>query len=151
MHLQESTVDENDPFAGDPVRSPILNVNSFKPFNAEPPAEMLLDNYNTPNELFFVRNHLPVPKIDSGAFTLEVIGEGKHGHLMGMNINFHLCVQIWTRNILRNLPIRALVPTPNVPFPSPYFPGRGRSDPHPAWPGSIHVFDTFFTFACCPF
>ena len=38
---------------------------------------MLLDNYNTPNELFFVRNHLPVPKIDPSAFTLEVSGEGE--------------------------------------------------------------------------
>ncbi len=75
--LQESAVDANDPFAGDPVRSPILRVNSEKPFNAEPPTELLLDNYNTPNDLFFVRNHLPVPKVDSTAFTVELSGEGE--------------------------------------------------------------------------
>ena len=75
--LQDSSVDENDPFSTDPLRSPILHVNSKKPFNAEPPPELLLDNYNTPNDLFFVRNHLPVPKIDSSAFIVELSGEGK--------------------------------------------------------------------------
>ena len=77
LYTQESVVDENDPFSTDPVRSPILHVNSQKPFNAEPPPELLLDNYNTPNDMFFVRNHLPVPKVDSSSFIVELAGEGR--------------------------------------------------------------------------
>jgi Oxidoreductase molybdopterin binding domain len=33
----------------------------------------------TPNELFFVRNHLPVPKLDEEHFRLEVEGLGAEG------------------------------------------------------------------------
>jgi len=41
-----------------------LTVNSEKPFNAEPPLSLLADTFLTPNSLFFVRNHLPVPVVD---------------------------------------------------------------------------------------
>ena len=67
--------DRNDPFAGDPIRHPALKINSAKPFNAEPPSELLLDEFNTPNEIFFVRNHLPVPDIQ-GKHTLHIEGKG---------------------------------------------------------------------------
>ena len=36
-------------------------MHAARPFNAETPAQLLVDHYITPNELFFVRNHLPVP------------------------------------------------------------------------------------------
>lgn len=40
-------------------------VNSAKPFNAEPPADLLIDaGMVTPNEIHYKRNHLPVPEID---------------------------------------------------------------------------------------
>lgn len=48
----------------DPERSVALVVNSEKPFNAEPPLSILVDNFITPNSIFFVRNHLPVPEVD---------------------------------------------------------------------------------------
>lgn len=54
----------DDAFAKDPERSGVLKVNSDKPFNAEPPPSILVDSYITPNQLFFVRNHLPVPVVD---------------------------------------------------------------------------------------
>ncbi|CAH0474508.1 unnamed protein product [Peronospora belbahrii] len=44
------------------MRHPALKVNSSMPFNAEPPAELLMESFTTPNKLFFVRNHLPVPE-----------------------------------------------------------------------------------------
>jgi sulfite oxidase len=66
----------DDPFVNDPDRHPVLVVNSEKPFNAEPPPELLTDNFNTPNEIFFVRNHLPVPKIDEKRFKVEISGIG---------------------------------------------------------------------------
>ena len=66
----------NDLFANDPERHPALKVNSEKPFNAETHSELLTDNFMTPNSLFFVRNHLPVPKTDSKGFKLGVKGAG---------------------------------------------------------------------------
>ncbi|XP_035231745.1 sulfite oxidase-like isoform X2 [Stegodyphus dumicola] len=65
-----------DPFATDPRRHPILKPRSTKPFNAEPPMELLVENFLTPNEIFFVRNHLPVPEVNSEEYELEVSGEG---------------------------------------------------------------------------
>ena len=65
----------NDPFKDDPERHPALRVNSAKPFNAEPPLELLTDHYTTPNELFFVRNHLPVPILNEDDYKLEISGE----------------------------------------------------------------------------
>lgn len=67
----------DDPFRNDPVRNPVLIPSSKKPFNAEPPSEMLVDNFLTPNELFYVRNHLPVPDIDVKKYSLEVQGSRK--------------------------------------------------------------------------
>ncbi|XP_064618699.1 sulfite oxidase-like [Lineus longissimus] len=69
-------VDTSDPFAGDPERHPALQVNSARPFNAETPLELLTDNFVTPNELFFVRNHLPVPNVDAKNYKLTVSGLG---------------------------------------------------------------------------
>ena len=63
-------------YSGDPIRSPILNVKSSQPFNAETPILLLDNNYITPNSLFFVRNHLPVPKVDPDTYVLEVKGDG---------------------------------------------------------------------------
>nr|CAB3266707.1 sulfite oxidase-like [Phallusia mammillata] len=68
----QKPVDLNDPFANEPSRLPVFKINSKKPFNAEPPLEVLTDSYITPNELFYVRNHLPVPKIDLKSYRLEV-------------------------------------------------------------------------------
>ncbi|KAM5179546.1 sulfite oxidase, mitochondrial [Mantella aurantiaca] len=74
---KEVVQDLSDPYSQDPSRHPILKVNSLKPFNAEPPPEILTDNYITPNELFFKRNHLPVPDINPDDFQLTV--ERPHG------------------------------------------------------------------------
>ncbi|ELU04165.1 hypothetical protein CAPTEDRAFT_17949 [Capitella teleta] len=68
-------VNPNDPYKHDPARHPALKVNSAKPFNAEAPGSLLADNFITPNDLFFVRNHLPVPKVDPKKFRLQVGGK----------------------------------------------------------------------------
>ena len=65
-----------DPYANDPKRHPAMRVSNPAPFNAEPPLDILADNFITPNELFFVRNHLPVPQISAEGFKLRVGGEG---------------------------------------------------------------------------
>ena len=60
------------PYANDPERTPILKINMKEPFNAETPTVLLDNEFTTPNNLFFVRNHLPVPQVDPDKFMLEV-------------------------------------------------------------------------------
>jgi len=67
-----------DPYASDPTneRHPALKVLTAKPFNAETPSAILASSFLTPNELFYIRNHLPVPKVDPNTYRLIVEGEG---------------------------------------------------------------------------
>ncbi|XP_076457669.1 sulfite oxidase-like [Babylonia areolata] len=67
-------VSGDDPYAKEPVRSPILIPSSRKPFNAEPPSQLLAEKFLTPNDLFYVRNHLPVPTIDPLKYSLAIQG-----------------------------------------------------------------------------
>lgn len=67
-----STDDMGSPWANEPSRHPLLKAASEKPFNAEPPISLLAENFLTPNEFFYVRNHLPVPVIDPETFELDV-------------------------------------------------------------------------------
>ncbi|KAJ3358202.1 hypothetical protein HDU91_005282 [Kappamyces sp. JEL0680] len=62
-------------FANEPTRDPSLIVHSARPCNAEAAMESL-ETYITPNDKFYVRNHLPVPKIDIETFRLELEGPG---------------------------------------------------------------------------
>ncbi|TYZ60279.1 hypothetical protein PybrP1_008510 [[Pythium] brassicae (nom. inval.)] len=64
------------PYSQDPARHPALKVNSSMPFNAEPPPELLMESFITPNDLFFVRNHLPVPTVTLDEYTLKFSGIG---------------------------------------------------------------------------
>ena len=59
----------HDPFVHDPKRDKRLVVHSERPCNAETPAEEL-KSFVTPNETFYVRNHLWVPEIDGSRYKL---------------------------------------------------------------------------------
>lgn len=72
VQVQNQVKDENNPFANDPQRNPLLIVHSQEPFNAETPAKLLLPTYITPTEIFFVRNHLPVPEISLEDYSLSI-------------------------------------------------------------------------------
>ena len=50
-------------FDNEPGRSPILKVLNNKPFDSETPFKILVNNYYTPNNYFYVRNHFSVPEI----------------------------------------------------------------------------------------
>ncbi|KAF4454034.1 hypothetical protein F53441_3418 [Fusarium austroafricanum] len=54
-----------DPFADDPVRHPDLITMTQKPRNAETPAHSMTAEFLTPNDLFYVRNHMWVPILES--------------------------------------------------------------------------------------
>lgn len=66
----------DDPFAHEPRRHPALIIHAPKPFNAETPSQLLIDSFVTPNELFYVRSHLPVPRITDGDDRFELSGVG---------------------------------------------------------------------------
>ncbi|XP_017107415.2 sulfite oxidase, mitochondrial [Drosophila bipectinata] len=72
--LAESNVETElgSPWAQEPQRHALLKPASKRPFNAEPPIGMLAENFLTPNELFYVRNHLPVPVIKEEEYELEI-------------------------------------------------------------------------------
>lgn len=53
-----------DPFETDPQRDERLGVITQKPCNAETPGTELAASFLTPNEVFYVRNHMWVPVIE---------------------------------------------------------------------------------------
>jgi len=62
----------DDPYAKEPKRHPALIVRSEQPFNAETPVDVLGTSQLTPNELFYVRNHLPVPHVDPATWSVSI-------------------------------------------------------------------------------
>ena len=72
--METKPIKIQDAYKDDPDRSAVLIVNSAKPFNAEPSEKLLVEEYITPNSLFFVRNHMPVPVVTEDMvknYTLE--------------------------------------------------------------------------------
>jgi len=69
--VKHNVLDDN-PFADEPERCPLLVVNKNAPFNAETPLILLCGEFITPTPLFYVRNHLPVPLIDPETYELEI-------------------------------------------------------------------------------
>ncbi len=55
-------------------KHPSLIIRERHPFNAGPPPELLRRAFITPRELFFVRNHAPVPVIAVANYRLPVKG-----------------------------------------------------------------------------
>ncbi|CAK9143310.1 unnamed protein product [Ilex paraguariensis] len=51
-------------YSQEPPRHPCLQVNAKEPFNAEPPRSALISSYVTPVDLFYKRNHGPIPVVD---------------------------------------------------------------------------------------
>lgn len=66
----------DDPYVDEPERHAALIMISETPCSAEVPPALITDSWCTPNALWFVRNHHPVPKLDEEAFELEVCGKG---------------------------------------------------------------------------
>eukprot|EP00842_Homolaphlyctis_polyrhiza_P002854 jgi/Hompol1/356/HPOL_003107-RA len=62
-------------FANEPERHDSLRVLSARPCNAEAAPDSLL-SFVTPNDRFFVRNHLPVPVVDPATYRLQLEGPG---------------------------------------------------------------------------
>jgi sulfite oxidase len=69
-------VDMSDPYSHDPSRHPGLKFHNTKPCNAELPPALQMQNWVTPNELFFIRHHHPVPEINAAEYRLLIKGKG---------------------------------------------------------------------------
>lgn len=74
--VERSLDNVSDPYQNDPIRHPTLRPCSSKPYNAEPPPDLLVESFITPQEIFYVRNHLPVPEVDLENYELEISGVG---------------------------------------------------------------------------
>ena len=61
----------DDPFKNDPKRDDRLIVHSARPFNAETPEEGL-NAFITPDDLFYVRQHMWVPEVDETKHKLVI-------------------------------------------------------------------------------
>jgi sulfite oxidase len=55
-------------------KHPETIIRSRQPFNAEPPLNLLRQNFTTPTKLFFARNHGSIPEIDPDQYHLSVTG-----------------------------------------------------------------------------
>jgi sulfite oxidase len=66
----------DDPYDTDPERHPGLKFHNNKPCNAEVPPELMMDNWCTPNPVWFIRHHHPVPIVEEQDFKLLVEGDG---------------------------------------------------------------------------
>ncbi|XLT50203.1 hypothetical protein HN873_042807 [Arachis hypogaea] len=55
-------------YSKEPPRHPCLKINSkaslIEPFNVEPPRSALTCSYATPSNLFYKRNHGPIPIVE---------------------------------------------------------------------------------------
>ncbi|XP_053618090.1 sulfite oxidase, mitochondrial isoform X2 [Plodia interpunctella] len=62
----DDIVDHSDEelWVKEPFRDKRLIVKTAKPFNAEISPRHQVDHFDTPNELFYVRQHMPVPELD---------------------------------------------------------------------------------------
>ncbi|KAF5746933.1 sulfite oxidase [Tripterygium wilfordii] len=62
-------------YAREPPRHPCLRINAKEPFNAEPPRSALISSFVTPVDLFFKRNHGPIPLIeDIERYSVSICG-----------------------------------------------------------------------------
>jgi sulfite oxidase len=78
--------DDDAMFANEPDRHPAFKVNSPRPFNAEPPPALLVDRFVTPNAIFFVRNHMPVPpRVDAERYRLSI--ETQDGRCVSLSLD----------------------------------------------------------------
>ena len=49
-----------------------MNIYQKRPINAEPPESLLTQSWITPNDLWFKRNHHPIPAINEQDYSLTV-------------------------------------------------------------------------------
>ncbi|CAE6921515.1 SUOX [Symbiodinium sp. KB8] len=72
----DTTRTASDPYDSDPERHPGLIFHNNKPCNAELPSELMMDSWLTPNPVWFIRHHHPVPEVNPEDYRLCIEGVG---------------------------------------------------------------------------
>ena len=67
-----------------------LIVRSMRPPDFETPVA-LLDSFITPNDLFYVRSHMPVPQVDAASWVLKIGGEVEFSDLAARSTRSRSC------------------------------------------------------------
>ncbi|KAM6549586.1 hypothetical protein CsatB_021262 [Cannabis sativa] len=72
-------------YSKEPPRHPCLQINSKEPFNAEPPRSALFRSYVTTVDLFYKRNHGPIPIVDDiERYSVSVSGLVENPKMLSM-------------------------------------------------------------------
>jgi len=64
----------DEPYLNEPIRNKNLNFHSTYPCNAETPVKNIMNNWITPNDLWYIRNHHPVPEIEGNTYSIKITG-----------------------------------------------------------------------------
>lgn len=73
----EETIDEDNynHYIEDPIRHTNNFIHKKEPYNCEPFPQDLINDYLTPKNIWFIRNHHPVPKLDKD-YSVKISGNG---------------------------------------------------------------------------
>ena len=82
----EQEISSDDPYSSDPAVSPIQIFHQKKPINSESPSTLLSDTWVTPKEIWFNRNHHPVPQIIAEDYRLSISGPGVKGNKVELTL-----------------------------------------------------------------
>ena len=63
---------KDNPYKDEPKRNEELKILKQEPFNAQPDLKKLRENYITPQENWYIRNHHPVPQINKKDYKLKI-------------------------------------------------------------------------------
>ncbi|XP_032528940.2 sulfite oxidase [Danaus plexippus] len=86
---EDDLVDHSDDemWAKEPFRDKRLCVKTARPFNAETPPAEQVRHFDTPAELFYVRQHMPVPDLDGSCHRLTVLVEGEGERRLQLSVD----------------------------------------------------------------
>eukprot|EP00596_Hydrurales_sp_CCMP1899_P000671 CAMPEP_0119043770 /NCGR_PEP_ID=MMETSP1177-20130426/25875_1 /TAXON_ID=2985 /ORGANISM="Ochromonas sp, Strain CCMP1899" /LENGTH=520 /DNA_ID=CAMNT_0007012659 /DNA_START=289 /DNA_END=1851 /DNA_ORIENTATION=+ len=80
LEAEEDELSSDDPYSADPPVSPVQTFHQKYPVNSEAPSTLLNDTWLTPKDMWFKRNHHPVPHPVTEEYRLSVAGPST-GHI----------------------------------------------------------------------
>ena len=83
----EQIASDDDPYSNDPQISPVQTFHQRKPINSESPPTLLNDTWVTPKEMWFNRNHHPVPHLNAQNYRLCIGGPGIEGEKIELSLD----------------------------------------------------------------
>jgi cytochrome b involved in lipid metabolism len=73
LEAAEDEFSSDDPYSSDPPVSPVQTFHQKYPVNSEAPSTLLNDSWLTPKDMWFKRNHHPVPHPDTEDYRLSYL------------------------------------------------------------------------------